>query len=70
MARKVYESRLFAGAGEGLAYDTEHAACEASALSLLGGQNLFDLPDEVCWLIEGMLDQVQMLLCRRQDMWS
>lgn len=66
IAREVYETTLLAGATEDLAYDGAHAACVASVLKQLGGQELADLPDGLCWLIQGVLMQVKMLLCRRQ----
>ncbi len=68
VAREVYESLLLAGANEGLAYDGAHAACVAHALKQLGGQDFFDLPDDMCWLIQGVLMQVKMLLNRRRVM--
>lgn len=68
VAREVYESSLLAGANEGLAYDAAHAACVALVLKHLGGQDLTDLPDDVCWLIQAVLIQVKMLLERRRVM--
>lgn len=68
VAREVYESSLLAGANQGLAYDEAHTACVATALKQLGGQELTDLPDNVCWLIQAVLVQVEMLLYRRQVM--
>ena len=68
VAREVYESSQLAGANEGLAYDAAHAACVALALKRLGVQDLTDLPDDVCWLIQAVLVQVKMLLERRRVM--
>lgn len=65
VAREVYESSLLTGKSEGLAYDAAHTACVAIALKQLGGQELTDLPDDVCWLIQAVLMQVKMLLYRR-----
>lgn len=60
----------FAGASkriynEDLAYDAVYVACVASALKHLGGQDLTDLSDAACWLIQAVLLQVKMLMERR-----
>lgn len=68
VGRSVFESRLKAGDSEGQACNSAHAACVAHALKQLDKQDLFDLPDDMCWLIQGILEQVKMLLSRRKTM--
>ena len=69
VARETYESSLSVGASGNRAYDAAHAACVAAALKPLRGQeDLLDLSDEVCWLIQGVLAQVELLMARRQMM--
>jgi len=65
VAREYYESLVLQGTPEHVAYDGAWDACIAHVLKYLGGQDLTDVPGDICWLIQGVLCQVQMLLARR-----